>query len=136
MLPTGMAAGPDDGAGRILVIDDDRSARVLLERVLVKAGHRVSLGDTAEEGLSQLNREDFDLLITDKNLPGIDGLELLRRARQRNPSLQAILMTGFPNAETKSHAADLGVFSYLTKPFGIHDIVDVCNAALQARTRP
>ena len=120
-------------AGRILVIDDDRSARVLLERLLVKAGHQVSLVDTAEEGLKQLKDAAFDLLITDKNLPGIDGLELVRQARQRNPSLQAILITGFPTEETKSHAEHLGVYSYVTKPFGVHDIVDMCQAALRAR---
>lgn len=125
--------GPDSVAGRILVIDDDRSARILLERVLVKAGHQVILVDTAEEGLRQLSGGVYDLLITDKNLPGIDGLELLRQARQSNPTLQAILMTGFPNAETKSHAETLGVYSYVTKPFGVHDIVDVCQAALRAR---
>jgi DNA-binding NtrC family response regulator len=125
--------GPDSVAGRILVIDDDRSARILLERVLVKAGHQVILVDTAEEGLRQLSGGVYDLLITDKNLPGIDGLELLRQARQSNPTLQAILMTGFPTAETKSHAETLGVYSYVTKPFGVHDIVDVCQAALRAR---
>ena len=132
MLPREMAE-PNRVAGRILVIDDDRSARVLLERVLVKAGHQVFLVDTAEEGLRQLTEGVFDLLITDKNLPGIDGIELLRLARQRNPTLQAILMTGFPTAETKSHAEDLGVYSYVTKPFGVHDIVDMCQAALRAR---
>lgn len=134
MLRSPMAE-PDRVAGRILVIDDDRSARVLLERVLVRAGHQVFLVDTAEEGLRQLNAGTFDLLITDKNLPGIDGLELLRQARLRNPSMKAILMTGFPTAETKSHAETLGVYSYVTKPFGVHDIVDMCQAALQSRSR-
>ena len=134
MLRSPMAE-PDRVAGRILVIDDDRSARVLLERVLVRAGHQVFLVDTAEEGLRQLNAGTFDLLITDKNLPGIDGLELLAPGPPPKPRLQAILMTGFPTAETKSHAEDLGVYSYVTKPFGVHDIVDMCQAALQSRSR-
>lgn len=125
--------GADRRAGRILVIDDDRSARLLLERVLQKAGHSVSLVDTAEQGLVSLAAETFDLLITDKNLPGIDGFEVLRRARETNPSLQAILITGFPTEATRSHARDLGVYSYVTKPFGVHDIVDICDAALRAR---
>jgi DNA-binding response OmpR family regulator len=123
----------DRRAGRVLVIDDDRSARMLLERVLQKAGHTVSLVDTAEEGLALLGSQPFDLLITDKNLPGIDGFEVLRRARQTNPTLQAILITGFPTEATRSHATELGVYSYVTKPFGVHDIVDICDAALRAR---
>jgi DNA-binding response OmpR family regulator len=120
-------------SGHILVIDDDRSARMLLERVLVKAGHTVELADDAEAGLAALQARAFDLLITDKNLPGIDGLELLRLARERAPRLQAILITGFPSDETKSSASELGIHSYVTKPFGVHDIVEVCEAALRAR---
>jgi DNA-binding NtrC family response regulator len=130
MLGVAMTAVPP---GRILVIDDDRSARMLLERVLVKRGHAVSLVDTAEEGLSLLASGTWDLLITDKNLPGIDGLEVLRRAREKNPALQAVLMTGFPTEATRSHAADLGVYSYVTKPFGVHDITDICEQALAAK---
>lgn len=118
--------------GRILVIDDDRSARMLLERVLVRAGHQVQLVDTASEGLAALKQGGFDLLITDKNLPDVDGLELLRRAREANPGLQVILMTGFPTAETRMHAEELGVHSYVTKPFGVHDILGVCEAAIAA----
>ena len=132
MLLQSMSTAQPQVQGHILVIDDDRSARVLLERVLVKAGHTVQLADTAEEGLAALQATPFDLLITDKNLPGIDGLELLRRAREKNPQLQAILITGFPSDETKSHASELGVHSYVTKPFGVHDIVEVCAAALRA----
>ena len=119
--------------GRILVIDDDRSARLLLERVLVRAGHQVVLVDNAEQGLQAITVGGFDLLITDKNLPGTDGLEVLRQAREKQPTMQAILITGFPTAETRTHANDLGVFSYVTKPFGVHDILDICDAAIRAR---
>jgi DNA-binding NtrC family response regulator len=118
--------------GNILVIDDDRSARMLLERVLTRAGHRVSLVDTAEEGLDKLKAEPFDLLVTDKNLPGLDGLEVLKQARAVRPRLRALLITGFPTPETKSAASELGVHAYVTKPFGVHDILDICEAAIRA----
>lgn len=118
--------------GNILVIDDDRSARMLLERVLQRAGHNVTLVDNAEEGLQLITRGGFDLLITDKNLPGTDGLEVLRQAREKQPRMQAILVTGFPTHETQTHARELGVFSYVTKPFGVHDILDICDAAIRA----
>ncbi|MER2561848.1 MAG: response regulator [Myxococcaceae bacterium] len=118
--------------GRILVIDDDRSARMLLERVLTRAGHSVSLVDTAEEGLIRLKAEPFDLLVTDKNLPGIDGLEVLKQARSVRPNLRALLITGFPTPETQLAANDLGVHAYVTKPFGVHDILDICEAAIRA----
>lgn len=118
--------------GRILVIDDDRSARLLLERVLTRAGHTVALVDTAEEGLLRLAAEPFDLLVTDKNLPGIDGLEVLKQARSIRPTVRALLITGFPTPETQTAALELGVHAYVTKPFGVHDILDICEAAIRA----
>ena len=118
--------------GRILVIDDDKSARLLLERVLSRAGHTVTLVDSGEQGLQLLAQNAYDLIITDKNLPGVDGLEVLRQARQTHPKLQAIVITGFPTPETKTSARDLGVFSYVTKPFGILDILGTCDGAIQA----
>ncbi len=118
--------------GKILVIDDDKSARLLLERVLSRAGHTVTLVDNGEQGLTLLSKDAYDLIITDKNLPGIDGLEVLRLAREQIPNLQAIVITGFPTPETKSSARDLGVFSYVTKPFGILDILGTCDSAIRA----
>ena len=90
--------------GKVLVIDDDKSARLLLERVLTRAGHTVTLVDNGELGLVLLAKQPYDLIITDKNLPGIDGLEVLRLARTQLPRLQAIVITGFPTPETKSSA--------------------------------
>lgn len=118
--------------GRILVIDDERSARLLLERVLTRAGHHVVLVDNGEQGLDRLARESFDLIISDKNLPGIDGIEVLRLARQKHPLLQGVIITGFPTPETKSAAKDLGIFAYVAKPFGILDILGVCDAAISS----
>jgi DNA-binding NtrC family response regulator len=117
--------------GRILVIDDDKSARLLLDRVLTRAGHQVVIVDTGEQGLEALERQTYDLIITDKNLPGIDGIELLRKARALHPHLKAIIITGFPTPETKSSAQELGVFSYVTKPFGILDILGTCDEAIR-----
>ena len=118
--------------GRILVVDDERSALVLLDRVLSGAGHQVVLVDNGEAGLLKLSREHFDLLIVDKNLPGIDGLEVLRLARQQHPTLGAILITGFPTPDTRNVAHSLGVHGYVTKPFGILEIVSACDAAMAA----
>ena len=105
---------------------------MLLERVLTRAGHVVTLVDSAEDGLTRLKAEPFDLLITDKNLPGLDGLEVLKQARTAQPRLRALLITGFPTPETQVAANDLGVHAYVTKPFGVHDILDICEAAIRA----
>jgi len=108
----------------------------LLERVLQRAGHTVTLVDNAEQGLVAITAGGFDLLITDKNLPGTDGLEVLRQERAKQPTMRAILVTGFPTNETRPHARDLGVFSYVTKPFGVNEILDICDAALRSGGTP
>ncbi len=118
--------------GRILVIDDERSARLLLDRVLTRAGHQVTLVESGEQGLEQLAKEPFDLIITDKNLPGMDGLKVLELARSQFPSLQVVVITGFPTADTKAQARKLGIFAYVAKPFGILDIIGTCDAAISA----
>ncbi len=118
--------------GRVLVIDDEQSARLLLERVLGRAGHTVTLVENGEQGLEAFARDPYDLIITDKNLPGIDGLELLRHARLKHPNIQAIVITGFPTPETESGSRDLGVFAYVTKPFGILSILEAADGAIAA----
>lgn len=117
--------------GHILVMDDEKSVQLLLERVLTGAGHTVVVVESGEGALAALQRQRFDLLIADKNLPGIDGLEVLRLARPQYPNLQAILITGFPTPETREQATAIGVHAFVTKPFGILEIVEICDAALE-----
>jgi DNA-binding response OmpR family regulator len=118
--------------GRILVIDDDHSARLLLERVLRRAGHEVESAEDGEQGLDLLARSKFDLVVADKNLPGLDGLAVLKQARARNPALLAVMVTGFPTRESQAAARAQGIHSYVTKPFGIEEIVAACDEALLA----
>lgn len=117
--------------GRILVMDDEKSVQMLLERVLSGAGHYVKVVDSGEAALAELQKEQFDLVVADKNLPGLDGLEVLRLARTQYPNLQAILITGFPTPETREQAREMGVHAFVTKPFGILEIVEICDDALE-----
>lgn len=112
-------------------MDDEKSVQLLLERVLSGAGHTVKVVETGEAALAVLKDESFDLIIADKNLPGIDGLEVLRLARTQYPNLQAVLITGFPTPETREQARDMGVHAFVTKPFGILEIVEICDSALE-----
>jgi CheY-like chemotaxis protein len=118
--------------GRILVVDDEESARSLLDRVLTGAGHQVISVETGEAGLDVLTRERVDLIITDKNLPGMDGVEMLRLAREQQPHLRGILITGYPTPESEKEALMLGIHAYVEKPFGILDILETCDAAIAA----
>ncbi len=117
--------------GRILVIEDDHSARLLLERTLTRAGHEVASAEDGEEGLALLEVRKFDGVLADKNLPGLDGLSVLRRARERHPSIFTVLLTAFPSRESRAAARELRVDGYVAKPFGLREILVVCDQALQ-----
>ncbi len=112
-------------------MDDERSVQLLLDRVLTGAGHTVVVVDSGEAALQALQHAPFDLLVADKNLPGLDGLEVLRLARTEYPALRAIMITGFPTPETRDEARSLGVHAFVTKPFGILEMVEICDGALE-----
>lgn len=117
-------------AGKVLVVDDDPGMRGLLSRVLADAGHAVSAVYSGEEALVLLAREKFDVLVLDKNLPGIDGLAVLRLVRQHQPSLRAIMITAYPSEESDATARALGVRAYIVKPFGVLTMIDAVDDAI------
>lgn len=118
--------------GRILVADDEVSIRDLLVRVLGNAGHEVVAVDTAEAALLRLARERFDILVVDKNLPGMDGLDMMRLVRTHHPHLRAIMITAYPTPASERLAKDLGVHAFVVKPFGIVTIVGAVDEAIRA----
>lgn len=120
--------------GHILVIDDDKSSRMLLERVLTRAGHKVRSVENGEQGLAVLARESFDVLICDRNLPDSDGIEVLRRAHAQHPTLKTLMVTGAPNPQLQSSAEALGIYAYVAKPFALTELVSACEGALRARS--
>lgn len=119
--------------GNILVIDDDKSARMLLERVLKRVGHKVRVVDNGQQGLDALAKESFDVLICDRNLPDLDGMEVLQKAHERHPTMKTVIVTGAPTAQLQSSAEALGIFAYVAKPFAVNELVSACEGALRAR---
>ncbi len=117
-------------AGRVLVVDDEPGMRDLLSRVLGDAGHTVSAVESGEEALVLLSRESFDVLVVDKNLPGIDGLGVLRLVRAHQPALRAIMITAYPSESSDATARALGVLAYVVKPFGVLTMIDLVDRAI------
>ncbi|MEW5851906.1 MAG: response regulator [Myxococcota bacterium] len=102
---------------RILVVEDETTLRSILGTVLEEAGHQVHTVSTGEEALERLPRESYDVVITDKNLPGITGLELKQRVGQQHPQLRMILVTGYPSVGAAVEALEEGFLAFLVKPF-------------------
>src|SRR5687768_12828073 len=101
----------------ILVAEDEPASRRLYEAVLTRAGHRVKVVTSAEDAIAALETERFDLLVTDKNMPGLDGLALLKHVQLRYPALRTVLITGYPSWESRVEAVENGATAYMTKPF-------------------
>lgn len=107
------------GASRasVLVVDDEEIVLNLMRDLLVPDGVEVATARTGDEGAAMLSARRFDLLITDKNLPGASGLELARLARQRHPECAVIVMTAYPSLESAQEGLAIGLLDYLEKPF-------------------
>ncbi len=101
---------------RVLVVDDESVIRTLFRDLLGKELEVVAVG-SAEEAVQALEAGFFDLVLVDKNLPGLSGLELAEHAKRRWPKVKVMLMTGYPSLVTAQQAHELGLVDYLIKPF-------------------
>ncbi|MEI8047044.1 MAG: sigma-54 dependent transcriptional regulator [Bacteroidota bacterium] len=106
----------------ILVVDDEESVRDSLSLWFTEDGYRVDCAENAKKALSILESDDFDIILTDLKMPGMDGLELLRRIRTLNKDSIIIVMTAFASVDTAVKALKDGAFDYVTKPFDPDDL--------------
>ena len=117
---------------RVLVVDDEASIRDLLSKTLALAEYDV---DTAPDGTTALDRMrafNYDLLIADLKMPGMDGLTLIRQAKRIKADLPVIIITGFSTESSAIEAVNLGVAGYLTKPFRVPQVLAAASKALGA----
>jgi two-component system NtrC family response regulator len=121
-------------AEKILVVDDDASLRRVLEYNLAKEGYAVLTAESGERALALLAAERVDLLITDIKMPGMDGMDLLRRVRQAAPETQVIVITAFGTIEMAVEAMKAGAFEYVTKPFNRDEISLAVRKALRLKS--
>lgn len=129
------AAAPRAARSRILLVDDEENMRRLLTGMLESA-YDVEVASDGETAMRLLREPDahYDLLISDLNMPGIDGLMLIREAHRVDPGLPTIVITGYSSESSAIEALNLGVAGYLTKPFGIAQVLAAAAKALSART--
>jgi len=108
---------------RILVVDDEARMADLIKRELEDHDHTVASSGDGPAALELMEKNDFDLVITDLRMPGMDGLELLQQARQRFPQTEIVLMTAYASAQTAVEAMKEGAYDYLTKPFEMDELL-------------
>jgi len=103
-------------AKKILIVEDDAFSRGVMEKLLQSSGYETRSFADAEEALTCLDRESFNILITDLHMPGMDGFELIRNARTIQPGLHAIMITGFSTEEVKCKAKQEKLDGFFSKP--------------------
>jgi DNA-binding response OmpR family regulator len=123
----------DDSAARLLVVDDEPQIRSALARGLGLLGYLVQEAGSGREALTLLKRAPCDAMVLDIFMPGMDGVEVMHRARQMYPDLAIVVLTGRPGVESAIAAVKSEVADYLLKPSSVHDIADAVTRALQKR---
>lgn len=120
-------------AARILLIDDEAIALLNLSHVLRKDGYQITACKDGAEGLKALAREDFDLVMTDLKMPGVDGMKVLRETHARHSDVPVIMITGHASLDSAVAAMKAGAYHYLAKPFRLAEAREVVRGALELR---
>lgn len=118
---------------KIIVVDDEPEMLKVIEEILQSLSVKIVSTENSEEAVKRIRREDFDLLITDIKMSGLDGIQLLKTARDNDQDLPVILITAYPEMETAVAALRQGAFDYLTKPFHPDELRLTAKRALEER---
>ena len=110
---------------RILVVDDDELLLSTIEEILLSKGYIVKTAKDGITALEKLQFEPFDMVLTDLNMPGMNGLELLEKIYSENMNVTPILMSSLFSSEIKSYALQKGAYTNLVKPFSVNSLFTV-----------
>jgi len=117
----------------ILILDDEPIVSKRLKPSLDKNGYEVETFVRSVDAMSRIRERDFDIIITDLKMEGINGMEFLTEAKRRSPATEVIVITGFATMETAKQSFSKGVFDFLAKPFKLGEILEVIRKAESKR---
>jgi two-component system, response regulator, stage 0 sporulation protein F len=110
---------------RILVVDDEENTRLALSRLLAREGYTVQAASNGFEALDRLRETPVELIITDLNMPEMNGLTFLRELNRDHPASNVIMITAYGEIESYLEALNLGAFEYINKPIKLDDLKKV-----------
>lgn len=117
---------------KLLLVEDDTNIATGLQKVMRANGYEVTALSRGDTGLERALAEQFDVVVTDLKLPGLDGLELVRQLHQAKPKLPIILITAHGTTEVAIEATKWGAFDYVPKPFEVDELLDLTAKALES----
>jgi DNA-binding NtrC family response regulator len=120
--------------GRLLIVDDKRTMLDLLQRILSQQ-HTVDTAHDGAQALGLIAQQVYDVVLTDVRMPGADGLQILKAAKDRSSTTEVIVMTAFASIDSAVQAMRLGAYDYLQKPFDPDDVVLIVARALERKLR-
>jgi two-component system, OmpR family, response regulator len=118
---------------RVLLVEDDRELRELLERLLGDAGYAVDPAPDGQAGLHRALTREYDVMVLDRGLPGIEGLDLLERVRRRGVATPVLILTAYGTLADRVAGLDAGAEDYLVKPFEVEELLARLRALLRRR---
>lgn len=130
--PTGSSPDPEQKA-RILVVDDEDQVVQIFHDLLTQQGYEVVSCDNGDDAITKVTAGRFDLVLTDINLPGVDGLEVVRAAKAADKDTVVILITGYASTTTAIDALRQGAYDYITKPFDLWETAKAIERGLESR---
>ncbi len=116
---------------RLLIVDDEEIALRNLQHVMERQGYQVTACQTGAEAVRALEAQDFDVVLTDLRMEGVDGMDVLKTSRNLQPGAEVIFITGYASAESAVQALKHGAFYYLSKPFRLDEVRKVVAEALE-----
>jgi DNA-binding NtrC family response regulator len=119
--------------GKILAIDDEKNIRHLIQSEFSLEGFEVTTAGSGEEGLDRFDEERFDMVLLDIKLPKMDGIETLRKLKQKSSGTDVIMITGHGDIESAVTSMKLGARDYVTKPFKLDELLTLAKQAVQDR---
>ncbi|MEA3341020.1 MAG: response regulator [Chloroflexota bacterium] len=122
--------------GRILIVDDESNIVRPCVKALIARGYEAQGASNGQEALALLERESFDLLLLDLKMPGMDGLEVLRQAKDMRPGVEAIIVSGHGTLELAAEAMRLGALDFMTKPIDLEHIIAKVQQTLEHTSKP
>ncbi|HIX43748.1 chemotaxis protein CheY [Kurthia sp. 3B1D] len=116
---------------KILIVDDQPGIRIVLQEVLKNEGYEIQTAGSGLEAIELIKNEDFDALLTDMKLPGMNGVEILQHAADLNKKFVIMMMTAYGEQELVDQAKSLGAAHFFKKPFEIIEVRETINELLK-----
>jgi DNA-binding NtrC family response regulator len=116
--------------GSILIVDDDETVRRSYLAALSDTDLATGIATNGEQALGAMQRHPYDVVLLDLRMPGLDGIDVLKKMKQSWPESEVVIITGYPSVETAKEAVRLGAADYLSKPVGPDEIVIAAREAI------